>query len=143
MVYATGSPQLKYSFQESQRGASYLSIVATVRNYSSSRGYGLYLDDHAAAEGIKVQFFDGEPEGGRQIGSDLRIERLIPLQYENVSVDWNITKLRGNHTINVLVFPGENIVRALNRRSPRKASISIDLDLFHSCTRSLKAETSD
>ena len=110
-----------------------LTINATVRNFSNYGDYGYYLNDHAEATGVVVKFFDGDPKNGHQIGSDVVIDRLQPLDFKNVSVDWNISKLSGVHKIYVQVFPGRNVVQALGPRGPSEISTGIDLNIYRTC----------
>jgi hypothetical protein len=110
-----------------------LTINATVRNFSSSAGYGYYLNDHADAAGVVVKFFDGPPRNGHQVGSEAVIDMLRPLEFKNVSVDWNISRLSGIHRIYVQVFPGKNVIQALGPRAPGEISTGTDLDRFRTC----------
>jgi hypothetical protein len=110
-----------------------ITINATVRNFSNYTDYGYYLNDHADATGVVVKFFDGDSKSGHQIGSDGVIDRLQPLDFKNVSVDWNISKLSGVHRIYVQVFPGRNVIQALGPRGPSEISTGIDLNIFRAC----------
>jgi hypothetical protein len=110
-----------------------ITINTTVRNFSNYTNYGYYLNDHAEAAGVVVKFFDGDPKSGHQIGSDVVIDRLQPLDFKNVSVDWNISKLSGVHRIYVQVFPGRNVIQALGPRGPSEISTGIDLNIFRAC----------
>lgn len=110
-----------------------ITITSTVRNFSSSRGYGIYLDDYADAEGVVVKFFDGKRSNRNQIGPDRVIDCLKPLESQNVSVEWDISKLKGVHEIYVQALPAKNVVRALGNRSPAEAVRSIDLDSYRGC----------
>ena len=80
-----------------------------------------------------VKFFNGEPKKGNQIGSDRVINRLLPLEFKNVSVEWNITKLKGLQRIYVQVFPSKNVIQALGPRAPLEVVTDIDLDVYRSC----------
>lgn len=120
-------------FEKKEDSQDIITIIATVRNFSNYADYGYYLNDHAAATGIVVKFFDGDPKRKHQIGSDVVINRLEPLDFKNVSTDWNVSKLSGIHKIYVQVFPGRNVVQALGQRDPSEISVVIDLQMFHSC----------
>jgi len=95
--------------------------------------YGNYLNDHADATGVVVKFFDGDPRNGHQIGADVVIDRLQPLDFKKVSVDWNISNLSGPHRIQVQVLPGGNVIQALGPRAPREISTGIDLNFLRAC----------
>jgi len=120
-------------FEKRQDGPDFIKVIATVRNFSSSSNYGYYLSDHADATGVMVKFFDGEPKRKNQIGPDLIIDRLRPLEFKNVSVDWNVSKLNSLHKIRVQVFPGKNLVQALGVQDPNEVVASIDLDAYKAC----------
>jgi hypothetical protein len=120
-------------FEKRQDHPDVIRITATIRNFSSSHHYGYYLNDHAEATGVVVKFFDGEPIRRNQIGSDLVIDQLRPLEFKNVSVDWNVSKLKGLHKIYVQVFPDENMTQALGVRDPKEVAASIDLDAYRAC----------
>jgi hypothetical protein len=110
-----------------------LAIVATVRNFSSSADYGLFLDDHGAGEGVTVAVYDGNPtKGGKEIGRET-ISRLLPLEHRNVSVLWDIEKLKGVHTVYVQVHPPANLARSLGVKPPTVMAVPIDLDAYGSC----------
>jgi CARDB len=110
-----------------------LAIVATVRNFSSSEDYGLFLDDHAAGEKIVVKVYDGNPsKGGKEIGRET-ISRLLPLEYRNISVQWDIARLKGMHTVYVQVHPPANLTRALGVTTPSVIAVSVDLDAYRGC----------
>jgi hypothetical protein len=111
-----------------------LTITATVRNFSGSSNYGYYIDDHAEARRIVVRFFDGDTKNGRQIGTEQTIGRLLPLEYKNVSVDWDITHLKGKHTVQVLVLPPDNLVHALGSRGQKPMAVTVDLDAYRNCS---------
>ena len=89
-----------------------LTIQATVRNFSNSANYGYYLNDYAEATGVVIKFFDGEPQKRKQIGTNQVIESLKPLEFKNVSVDWDISKLNRQHKIYVQVFTPGNVIQA-------------------------------
>jgi len=110
-----------------------ITINSTVRNFSNYTDYGYYLNDHAEAAGVVVKFFDGDPKNGHQIGSDVVIYRLQPLDFKNVSVDWNISKLSGVHKIHVQIYSGRNVVQALGPRGPSEISTGIDLNIYRTC----------
>ena len=120
-------------FEKSKDHPDLIAINATVRNFSSSPSYGYYLNDHGEATGVVVKFFNGEPKKGNQIGPDRVIDRLLPLEIKNVSVDWNVSKLKGLQRIYVQVFPGKNVIQALGPRAPNEVAIDIDLDVYRSC----------
>jgi hypothetical protein len=112
-----------------------LAIVATVRNFSSSADYGLFLDDHGTGEGITIAVYDGNPtKGGKEIGRE-SISRLLPLEHRNVSVLWDIEKLKGVHTVYVQVHPPVNLARSLGVKPPSVMAVPIDLDAYGSCNR--------
>ena len=120
-------------FEKSKDHPDLIAINATVRNFSSSPSYGYYLSDHGEARGVVVKFFNGEPKKGNQIESDRIIERLLPLEFKNVSVDWNVSKLSGLQRIYVQAFPGKNVIQALGPRAPHEVAIDIDLDIYRNC----------
>ena len=120
-------------FENKQENPDLITITATIRNFSNSRSYGFYLTDHAEATGVVVKFFDGKPNKKNQIGRDLIIDRLKPLASDNVSVDWDISKLKGVHRVHVQVFPGNNVIQALGARHPGEAITTIDLDAYRDC----------
>jgi subtilase family serine protease len=107
-----------------------LTITASVTNSYGFRKYGYYLNDHADATDVEVKFFDGKPGGKKQIGADQIVDRLKPLEFRNVSVDWDISRLKGKHTIYVQAFPGKNVIEALGRKRTYVTSITIDLDAY-------------
>jgi hypothetical protein len=110
-----------------------LAIVATVRNFSNTVAHGLFLDDHAAGEQIMVKVFDGDPaKGGHEIGRDT-IQKLLPLEYRNILVQWDITKLRGVHKVYVQLDPPANLIRALRVKKPSVIAVSVDLDTYRGC----------
>ncbi len=110
-----------------------LAIVATVRNFSNSTDHGLFLNDHAAGEQTVVAVYDGDPaKGGREIGRDT-IQKLLPLEYKNISVQWDITKLKGLHKVYVQVLPPVNLARALGVKNPSVIAVSVNLDTFRGC----------
>jgi hypothetical protein len=119
-------------FEKKKENPDVLTIAATVRNLSRSGRYGFYLNDHAEATGVLVKFFDGKPGRKNQIGSNVIIDRLKPLEFRNVSVDWNVSKLKGKRTIYVQAFPGKNVTKALGHKRLSEASITIDLDKYRS-----------
>lgn len=121
-------------FEKRQDDPGMITIIATVRNFSSSPNYGYYLDDHAEANKVVVKFFDGEPSKGNQIGSDLIIDRLWPLEFKNVSVNWNVTKLKGLHRIHIQVYPDRNVIQAYGPQAPNEIVVGINLDAYQSCT---------
>lgn len=110
-----------------------ISLTATIYNFSGSASYGFYISDHADAEKIFVKFFDDEPKKGHQIGTDQIIDRLKPLEFKNVSVEWDISKLNGQHKIYVQISTPENVKRALGQRKPEEISMTIDLDKYRNC----------
>jgi subtilase family serine protease len=112
-----------------------ISISATIRNFSNSSSYGHYISDHAAATEVKVRFFDGEPRSGKQIGSDKIITSLLPLEFKNVSVDWDISQLKGQHRISLQVFAPKNLAEAGWKKGPYEISTLVDLDAFRNCRR--------
>ena len=120
-------------FENKQENPDLITVTATVRNFSNSRSYGFYLNDHAEATGVVVKFFDGKPHKKNQIGRKLIIDRLKPLASESVSVDWDISKLKGAHRVHVQVFPGNNVIQALGARHPGEAVTTIDLDAYRDC----------
>lgn len=120
-------------FEKRRDHPDVIRVTATIRNFSNSHHYGYYLNDHAEATGIVVKFFDGEPKRRNQIGSDLIIDRLRPLEFKNISVDWNVSELKGLHKIYVHVFPGENMTQALGVREPKEVAASIELDAYRTC----------
>lgn len=120
-------------FEKKKDYPDIITINATVRNFSNYTDYGYYLNDHAEAAGVVVKCFDGDPKNGHQIGPDVMIDRLQPLDFKNVSVDWNISKLSGVHRIYVQVYPGKNVVQALGPRGPSEISTGIDLNIFRAC----------
>lgn len=120
-------------FEKKKGDLTVLTITATVRNFSSSPQYGYYLNDHATAEKIVVKFFDGEPNEGKQIGTEQVIESLKPLEFKNVSVDWDISRLDGQHKIYVQVLPPENVRQALGTQKPKEISTTVDLDKYRKC----------
>lgn len=120
-------------FEKKKGDLTMLTITATVRNFSSSPKYGYYLNDHAAAEKIVVKFFDGEPTRGNQISADQIIQSLKPLEVKNVSVEWNISKLNGQHKIYVQVLTPENVVKAFRPQKPEEISTMVDLDKYREC----------
>jgi len=110
-----------------------LAIVATVRNFSNSADYGLFLDDHGAGEQVMVTVYDGDPaKRGKEIGGQT-IPRLLPLECRNVSVQWDIAKLKGAHTVYVQVQPPANLIRSLGKRGPSIIAVPVDLDAYRSC----------
>lgn len=110
-----------------------LAIVATVRNFSNSADYGLFLDDHGAGEQVMVTVYDGDPaKGGKEIGGQT-IPRLLPLECRNVSVQWDIAKLKGAHTVYVQVQPPANLIRSIGKRGPSIIAVPVDLDAYRSC----------
>jgi len=110
-----------------------LTIVATVRNFSSSATYGLFLDDHAPGEQIVVKIYDGDPsKGGKEISRET-IKKLLPLEHRNISVQCDIAKLKGVHRFYVQVEPPANLVHALGKRGPSVMAAQIDLDAYRSC----------
>ncbi|MBT1074643.1 CARDB domain-containing protein [Geobacter grbiciae] len=110
-----------------------LAVVATVRNFSNSADYGLFLDDHGTGEQVVVTMYDGNPaKGGREIGRET-ISRLFPLEHRNVSVKWDIAQLKGAHTVYVQVHPPANLTRALGKREPSVVAVPVDLDAYQSC----------
>ena len=121
------------SFKKNQKNPRLISIVATVGNLSNSRNYGFYLNDHAEATDVVVKFFDGNPDKKRQIGSDVVIDQLKPVEFKNASVDWDISKLSGSHLVYIQVFPGKNVIRALGPKRPSRIAKTIDLDAYRSC----------
>ena len=121
------------NFDKKNDNADIITVTATVRNFSSWRDYGFYLSDHTDAEGVVVRFFDGKPGDRNQIGLDRVIERLKPLEFQNVCVDWDISRLKGIHDIHVQVLPPKNLVRALGNRTPAQAVRSVDLDVYRTC----------
>jgi len=129
-VRIPGSSFIRFEKKDNHPGL--LKITASIRNYSNDRNYGFYLDDHAAATDVLIKFFDGKPDRKNQIGSDLIIDRLRPLEFRNVSVDWDISKQKGKHTIYVQASPGKNFAEALGRRQGDEAAITIDLDAYRS-----------
>jgi hypothetical protein len=110
-----------------------VTITATVRNLSNSTNYGHYLNDYAAGTDIKVRFLDGEPGKGKQIGSDQMIPKLLPLEFRNVSVDWNVAQLTGRHLLTVQLFNPRNVIEAGGSREPAALSIPVDLDSYRRC----------
>lgn len=108
-------------------------ILATIRNFSSSPKYGHYLNDHATAEKVTVKFFDGDPREGNQIGTGQIIQSLKPLEVKNVLVEWNISKLNGQHKIYVQVLAPENIVQVFGPQKPEEISTTINLDKYRQC----------
>jgi hypothetical protein len=120
-------------FEKRKDHPDLIAISATVRNFSSSTSYGYYLSDHGEATGVVVKFFNGEPKKGNQIGSDQIIERLQPLEFKNVSVEWNIAKLKGLQRIYVQVFPSKNVIQAFGPRAPMEVTTDIDLDVYRNC----------
>ena len=120
-------------FEQKKDDSDILTVTATVRNFSSDKNYGYYISDHADATGVVVKFFDGHPGNDRQIGFGKVIDRLQPLEFNNVSVDWDISRLSGFHKIYVQVLPGENVVKALGPQSVKENSTGINLDHFRTC----------
>ena len=120
-------------FEKRKDHPDLITISATPLNLSSSSDYGYYLSDHAEATEVVVKFFNGEPKKGNQIGSDRIIDRLLPLEFKNVSVDWNVSKLKGLQRIYVQVFPGKNVLQALGPQGPSEVATDIDLDVYRSC----------
>ena len=120
-------------FEKRQDDPNLITINATIRNFSSSPKYGYYLSDHAEANGVVVKFFDGEPKERDRIGSDLVIDRLRPLEFKKVSVDWNVSKLKGLHRIHVQVLPAKNVIQALGPQKPDGVATDIDLDVYRAC----------
>ncbi|SPP99532.1 putative CARDB domain lipoprotein [Candidatus Sulfobium mesophilum] len=110
-----------------------ITINATVRNFSNATHYGHYLSDHAEATEVKVKIFDGEPRTGRQIGSDQIITRLLPLEFKNISVDWDISQLKGQHRIYAQIFSPKNVTEAGFKKAPYEASTFVDLDAYRRC----------
>lgn len=120
-------------FEKSGERLESLSIVATVRNFAGSASYGLFLDDHAPAEGIVVRFYDGDPaKRGREIARKT-IQRLLPLEHRNVTAEWDIAKLTGTHKVYVEVEPPANLVRALGKQATSVMAVPVDLDAYRSC----------
>lgn len=110
-----------------------LAVVATVRNFSNSADYGLFLDDLGAGDTIMVTVYDGNPaKGGKEIGRET-IPRLLPLEVRNVSVLWDTARLKGAHTVYVQVHSLDNLTRALGKREPSAISVPVDLDAYRSC----------
>jgi hypothetical protein len=108
-------------------------ISATVRNFSKSGKYGHYISDHAEAKDVVVRFFDGAPREGKQIGDDRIISRLLPLEVQSVSVDWDTSRLQGRHVVYVQVLSPVNVVQAGLKKKPATISRSIDLDAHRRC----------
>ena len=92
--------------------------------------YRFYIGDQSEADEVLVRFFDGHPSKNNQIGSDQRIALLLPLEFKNVSVAWNVKKLRGLHKIYVQAYPGKNAIKALGHSKPSISFIAIDLDSY-------------
>jgi hypothetical protein len=125
-------------FDKKNDHSNTITITATIRNFSCWRDYGFYLSDHADADRIIVRFFDGKPGNRNQIGSDRVIDRLQPLEFQNVAADWDISTLTGTHEIYVQVLPPNNVLQALGSRTPAEAVRSIDLDVYRACDRKQK-----
>ena len=110
-----------------------LAIVATVRNLSNSAAHGLFLDDQAAGESVVVTVYDGNPaKGGKEIGRET-IPKLLPLEYRNVSVQWDIAQIKGAHTVYVQIHPPVNLTRALGVKTSSTMAVPIDLDAYRRC----------
>jgi hypothetical protein len=57
-----------------------------------------------------VRFFDGDPKaGGKQIGTDRVIPRIVAGEYGWASVKWDVAGLTGAHKVHVLVDPDGRI----------------------------------
>ncbi|MFC1657056.1 CARDB domain-containing protein [Candidatus Moduliflexota bacterium] len=122
------------SLAEKTGASDVLTISAAVRNFSNSSHYGHYLTDHAEATDITVRFFDGMPGEGRQIGASQVISRLLPLEVENVAVDWDISGLKGRHLIYVEVLTPGNVRHAIGEKGSAIVSRPVDLDAYRSCS---------
>ena len=120
-------------FQKKHGDTNTLTIEATVGNFSNSRSYGFYLNDHASATDVVVKFFDGNPVEKMQIGTDVLIDCLKPVEFKNIAVDWDVSRLAGLHKIYVQVFPGKNVTHALGLSSPNQIVRTIDLDVYRAC----------
>ncbi|ABB32227.1 APHP domain protein [Geobacter metallireducens RCH3] len=120
-------------FERAKDHSQSLAVVASVRNFSNSADYGLFLDDHGTGEAVEVTVYDGNPaKGGKVIGRET-ISRLLPLEHRNVSVKWDIAQLKGVHTVYVQVHPPANLTRAPGKRAPAAMAVPVDLDAYRSC----------
>ena len=53
-----------------------------------------------------VRFFAGDPKsGGKQIGADQVIPKIVAGEYGWAKVEWDVTGLLGKHQVHVLVDP--------------------------------------
>ncbi|UCG69009.1 MAG: hypothetical protein JSV09_14680, partial [Thermoplasmata archaeon] len=72
----------------------------------------IYNSGQVYLTGVKVSFYDGDPEGtGVQIGGNLTIS-LSPNNYRNASVQWTVTEPEGDRNIYVWVNRDQKIIES-------------------------------
>ncbi len=80
-----------------------LQISATIFNYGGG-----------TAEGVTIQFYDGEPQGSNPISSEFVVDEILAGDSATVSVDWTIPELAEYRSVYVVVDTEGQIQEANN-----------------------------
>jgi len=94
------------SFVTVERKGDIVTLTAAVRNWDL---WGLNPGG-AVMRNVVVRFFVGDPKaGGKQIGADQVIPKIVAGEYGYAAVKWNVAGLSGTQRVHVLVDPDRKI----------------------------------
>jgi hypothetical protein len=85
---------------------------------------------NAVLQDVVVRFFDGDPKaGGKPIGTDQVIPRIVAGEYGWASVKWDVAGLTGAHQVHVLVDPDGRIPERFESPEHRYDEVVVEVGL--------------
>jgi hypothetical protein len=114
------------SFVTVKREGGTVTLTAAVRNWDL---WGLN-PGNAVLQDVVVRFFDGDPKaGGKPIGTDQVIPRIVAGEYGWASVKWDVAGLTGAHQVHVLVDPDGRIPERFESPEHRYDEVVVEVGL--------------
>jgi len=114
------------SFVTVKRQGGTVTLTAAVRNWDL---WGLN-PGNAVLQDVVVRFFDGDPKaGGKPIGTDQVIPRIVAGEYGWASVKWDVAGLTGAHQVHVLVDPDGRIPERFESPEHRYDEVVVEVGL--------------
>ena len=114
------------SFVTVAREGDSVTLTAAVRNWDL---WGLNPGD-ALLRDVVVRFFDGDPKaGGKQIGTDQVIPKIVAGEYGWASVKWDVAGLTGAHKVHVVVDPDGRIPERFESAEHPYDEVVVDVGL--------------
>jgi hypothetical protein len=114
------------SFVTVDRQGDTVTLTAAVRNWDL---WGL-APGNAVLQDVVVRFFDGDPKaGGKPIGTDQAIPKIVAGEYGWASVKWDVAGLAGAHKVHVLVDPDGKIPERFESPEHSYDEVVVDVGL--------------